>query len=62
MQLTKSCLQAIILGLAVSGTMISCEKEVLEPNDAFQVTIKIKSDIEFDDENPYDCCPACGMG
>ena len=71
MKINKSILAAIALGLTVGATATACRPLEVEPED--QVILHEHTD-ECPDEctegntntdpgqNPWDNCPACGMG
>ena len=54
MKLSKSLLTAILVGIAVQTTTVSCTKEMPDPE---------KKEVKKEEEKKYpDNCPACGMG
>lgn len=53
MKLSKSLLSAILIGIAVQTTLVSCGKD-----DAPQP----KKETPKENNQPLDGCPACGMG
>ncbi|SFW64751.1 chryseobasin-related MNIO class RiPP peptide [Chitinophaga sancti] len=59
MKLSKSLLSAIMIGIAVQTTVVSCSKdEQVKPKKADQANKQSESKPV---DNP-DSCPACGMG
>jgi len=53
MKLSKSLLSAILIGIAVQTTVVSCGKDNQpEPKEKKEPT----------KEKPLDACPGCGMG
>ncbi len=66
MKLSKSLLQAIVLGAAVGATTTSCSQ--FEDNDDLLVEkcsedCDIKCVLQHDDDTfSHENCPACGLG
>lgn len=59
MKLSKSLLSAIVIGIAVQTTAVSCKKdEQVKPKKEDQANKKSTSSPE----QKFDNCPACGMG
>jgi hypothetical protein len=56
MKLSKSLLSAIMIGIAVQTTVVSCGKD----NDTQPQPTAEKEKPQR--EKPFDGCPACGMG
>lgn len=65
MKVSKEILQAVLIGITIQGTLVSCSKDNssidIRDNEKKQVTDTTQGNGDSTVYH-YDNCPACGMG